>query len=81
MKKLVGVFMVTLFLSSCAPEIGSEKWCADMKEKSKADWTATLTKNFTKHCILIFNNLLFSTYSMCFTILFYNYDSVNSAVI
>jgi hypothetical protein len=51
MKKLVGVFMVTLFLSSCAPEIGSEKWCADMKEKSKADWTATQAKDFAKHCI------------------------------
>lgn len=51
MKKLVSVFMVTLFLNSCAPEIGSEKWCADMKEKSKVDWTATQAKDFAKHCI------------------------------
>jgi hypothetical protein len=51
MKKLVGVFIVTLFLSSCDPEIGSEKWCADMKERSIADWTATQAKDFAKHCI------------------------------
>jgi len=51
MKKLMGIFVVTLFLSGCAPEIGSEDWCADMKEKPKADWTATEAKVLTKHCI------------------------------
>jgi PBP1b-binding outer membrane lipoprotein LpoB len=51
MKKLMGIFVVALFLSGCAPEIGSEDWCADMKEKPKADWTATEAKDFTKHCI------------------------------
>jgi hypothetical protein len=51
MKKLISVFVVALSLSGCAPEIGSEEWCADMKEKPKADWTATEAKDFTKHCI------------------------------
>ena len=41
-----------LSLSACAPEIGSEKWCANMKEKSKADWTANEATDFAKHCIL-----------------------------
>ena len=52
MKKLVGVFVIGLFLTGCAPEIGSEKWCEDMKAKPKADWTVTEGKDFAKHCIL-----------------------------
>lgn len=51
MKKIIGVFIVGTFLMGCAPKIGSEEWCNDMKEKSKGDWTATETKDFTKHCI------------------------------
>jgi hypothetical protein len=51
MRKLVSVFVIALFLSGCAPEVGSEEWCAALKEKSKADWTATEAKDFTKHCI------------------------------
>jgi PBP1b-binding outer membrane lipoprotein LpoB len=51
MKKLIGVFVAALFLSGCAPEIGSEEWCADMKEKPLAERTATEVKDFAKHCI------------------------------
>ncbi len=44
---------VLLFmLSACAPDIGSDEWCANMKEKSKADWTASEVADFAKHCIL-----------------------------
>jgi len=44
---------VLLFiLSACAPEIGSDEWCANMKEKSKANWTANEVADFAKHCIL-----------------------------
>ena len=38
-------------LSACAPEIGSEKWCANMKEKPKGNWTANEATDFAKHCI------------------------------
>jgi hypothetical protein len=41
-----------LLLSACAAEIGSDEWCADLKEKPKADWTANEAADFTKHCIL-----------------------------
>ncbi len=44
---------VLLFmLSACAPDIGSDEWCVNMKEKSKADWTASEVADFVKHCIL-----------------------------
>jgi len=51
MKKIITLLLVTFFLTACAPNIGSEEWCSDMKEKPKGDWTATETKDFTKHCI------------------------------
>ncbi|WP_084191015.1 DUF3012 domain-containing protein [Methylomarinum vadi] len=38
-------------LTACAPEIGSEAWCEDMKEKPKADWTANEAADFAKHCL------------------------------
>ena len=48
-----GVSGAVLFaLSACAPEVGSERWCANMKAKAKADWTANEAVDYTKHCIL-----------------------------
>jgi hypothetical protein len=47
---LLLLFSLTL-LSACAPEVGSEKWCAQMKEKPKGDWTANEATEFTKNCI------------------------------
>lgn len=38
-------------LTACAPEVGSEKWCTQMKEKPKGDWTATEATDFAKHCV------------------------------
>ncbi|ORU94176.1 MAG: hypothetical protein A6F70_07830 [Cycloclasticus sp. symbiont of Bathymodiolus heckerae] len=40
-----------LSLTACAPEVGSEAWCTDMKAKPKADWTANQTTDFAKSCI------------------------------
>jgi protein involved in sex pheromone biosynthesis len=51
MKVLLTALSLTLLLSACSAEVGSEEWCQEMKEKDKGDWTATETKDFTKHCI------------------------------
>ena len=54
MNKLVRIltFLISIILlSACAPEIGSEKWCAQMKEKAKGEWTANEMADFAKHCI------------------------------
>jgi hypothetical protein len=51
MKKFISVFIIGVLLTGCAPKIGSEEWCNDLKEKPKGDWTATEAKDFTKHCI------------------------------
>ncbi len=52
MKRLLGVIISIISLAGCAPEIGSEEWCEDMKEKPKGDWTANEAKYFTKYCLL-----------------------------
>lgn len=39
-------------LVACAPEVGSDGWCENMKEKPKADWSANEAGNFANHCIL-----------------------------
>lgn len=41
-----------LFLAGCSAEVGSDQWCADMKEKPKGEWTANEATDFTKHCLL-----------------------------
>jgi len=44
--------MLLLALAGCAPEVGSERWCTDMKAKPKGDWSANEAVDFAKHCIL-----------------------------
>lgn len=41
-----------LALGACSPEVGSDEWCEDMKEKGKGDWTANEAADFAKHCVL-----------------------------
>lgn len=40
-----------LSLTACAPEVGSDKWCANLKEKPKGDWSANEAKDYAKHCV------------------------------
>nr|NIS43113.1 DUF3012 domain-containing protein [Desulfuromonadales bacterium] len=39
-------------VAACDPEVGSEAWCQDMKEKPKGDWTVNEAADFAEHCIL-----------------------------
>lgn len=46
------ILVVSLLLTTaCAPEVGSEKWCANMKEKPKGEWTTNEATDFAKHCL------------------------------
>jgi len=51
MKYFLLALVFTLGLSACAPEVGSEKWCEQLKAKPKGDWTANEAADFTKHCL------------------------------
>lgn len=44
--------LLALLLSGCAPEIGSDKWCANLNEKPKGDWSMNEVADYAKHCIL-----------------------------
>ncbi len=48
--KIIPLAVSLLVLSSCA-KVGSDRWCANMKEKPKGEWTMEDATNFTKHCI------------------------------
>ena len=47
------VFLATILVlvSGCSPEVGSEKWCTNMKGKQSDEWTIKETKEYAKHCI------------------------------
>ena len=49
---ITGLSTLLVTLSACSPEIGSEKWCAAMKEKPKGEWTANEAGDFAKYCVL-----------------------------
>ena len=49
------LILITLFmiggLTGCAPEVGSEGWCNQMKDKPKGDWSSNEAADFAKHCL------------------------------
>ena len=51
MKGTIMVLATTVFLTACAPEVGSKAWCEDLKEKPKGDWTAKKAGEFTQSCV------------------------------
>ena len=51
MKILIAATLV-LFLSACSADPGSERWCAQLKDKNKSDWTVDEGLTYGKHCLL-----------------------------
>lgn len=51
MKKFILVAAALLTLNACTAEVGSDSWCADLKEKPKADWSSNDAADFAKHCV------------------------------
>jgi hypothetical protein len=43
---------VATWLAACAPEVGSERWCENMREKARGDWTANELVEFGRSCVL-----------------------------
>ena len=51
MKTVPAVLMALFLLSACSPEVGSEQWCEQLKEKPKGEWTANEAGDYAKHCV------------------------------
>ena len=45
------VLALAALLAACSPEVGSEEWCEEMKNKPKGEWTANEATDFAKHCV------------------------------
>ena len=42
---------LAFMLIACTPEVGSDEWCEDMKDKPKKEWTASEAAEYAKHCL------------------------------
>lgn len=51
MNKIVLLSLCLTLLTACSPEVGSEKWCQNLEQKPKGDWTANEAKDFARHCL------------------------------
>ena len=40
------------WLTACSPEVGSDRWCANMRDKPRGDWTANEALEFARSCVL-----------------------------
>lgn len=49
--KLICIMAAALLLNACSAEVGSDAWCADIKEKPKSEWSSNDAGNFAKHCV------------------------------
>ncbi|WP_369798631.1 DUF3012 domain-containing protein [Desulfuromonas sp. TF] len=52
--RLTGVsiaFSLFLAMAGCSPEVGSEAWCEDMRDKPRKEWSASDAADYAKHCL------------------------------
>ena len=54
MRRILLVAIMILLFAGCSPEVGSDEWCANMKQKPNGDWTQTETIEYAKNCIIKF---------------------------
>jgi hypothetical protein len=50
MNRLLLLWLLALS-AGCAPDVGSERWCENLKAKPKGDWTANEATDYAKHCL------------------------------
>ncbi len=51
MHRLLTLIITLTLLSGCSPEVGSQAWCDQLKDKPKGDWTANEATDYAKHCL------------------------------
>jgi uncharacterized lipoprotein YajG len=45
------VLAAAILLGSGCAEVGSERWCKNMEEKPKGDWSTNEATDYAKHCV------------------------------
>lgn len=51
MRTLLILATTLMLLAACSPEVGSQAWCDQLKDKPKGDWTANEAADYAKHCL------------------------------
>ncbi len=51
MHRLLALIVTLILLAGCSPEVGSQAWCDQLKDKPKGDWTANEATDYAKHCL------------------------------
>ena len=51
--KLLVLLSLAYLVSACAPEVGSDAWCAGMDKKAKGDWSGNEATDYAKNLSLI----------------------------
>jgi hypothetical protein len=51
LRRATMLLTVTAWLTACAPEVGSPRWCEAMREKPRGDWTANEALEFARSCV------------------------------
>ena len=52
MKLRICLVFATLICVTACKQVGSEEWCADLKETPKSEWTLQQAGDYTKFCVL-----------------------------
>ncbi|MEM6582995.1 MAG: DUF3012 domain-containing protein [Pseudomonadota bacterium] len=52
MIRTIAILFALLFLSACAAEPGSEKWCKAKEEQAKSEWSASDLATYTRNCLI-----------------------------
>jgi hypothetical protein len=55
MTKLAAAAAVSFLLGTlgaCAPEVGSQRWCEEMRDTPRGDWSANDALEFARHCVI-----------------------------
>jgi len=47
----LSIGLLCVAVAGCAPPVGSEAWCKQMKARDAGDWTANEAADYTKHCL------------------------------
>lgn len=49
--QIIGIALLTSFITGCSPEVGSNKWCEKMDETPKGEWTTNDVKAYAESCV------------------------------
>ncbi len=50
--RVVMLVALSAWFVACAPEVGSERWCEQMRDMPRRDWTANEAHEFARSCVL-----------------------------